>query len=164
MGSLSPKGLNSEPVPADSCLVGEAASKKLRGRPHVFSEEELRRAAQFAYARRVRTRRGAQDLVYRKFALVVIELYRESHPEDARAFDWLLRPAPRYSLLSELGRIGGPRSSIEGELQWHTRDVNRLIEAARNIATVKPRTKDGIALIRELRRRYRDDEQHADAA
>jgi hypothetical protein len=145
-------------------LVAEAASKRTRGRPHVFSDDELRRAAKFAYARRVRTRRGAQDLVYRKFALVVIELYRESHLEAAEAFDWLLHPAPRYSLLSELGRIGGPRSSIEGELQWNARDVNRLIEAARDIALVKPRTKDGIAMIRDLRRRYRDDEEHADAA
>jgi hypothetical protein len=149
---------------ADAYLVREAASKRMRGRPHVFSDDELRRAAQFAYARRVKTRRGAQDLVYRKFALVVIELYRESHPEAAAAFDWLLHPAPRYSLLSELGRIGGPRSSIEGELQWNASDVNRLIEAARDIAAVKPRTKDGVALIRELRRRYRDDEDHADAA
>jgi hypothetical protein len=155
------KSLRVEPMPS---LVGEAASKRMRGRPHVFSDDELRRAAQFAYARRVRTRRGAQDLVYRKFALVVIELYRESHPESAAAFDWLLHPAPRYSLLSELGRIGGPRSSIEGELQWNVRDVNRLIEAARDIAAVKPRTKDGIALIREFRRRYRDEEEHADAA
>jgi hypothetical protein len=145
-------------------LVAEAASKRMRGRPHVFSDDELRRAAKFAYARRVRTRRGAQDLVYRKFALVVIELYRESHPEAATAFDWLLHPTPRYSLLSELGRIGGPRSSIEGQLQWNARDVNRLIETARDVALVRPRTKDGVAMIRDLRRRYRDEEDDADAA
>ena len=136
----------------------------MRGRPHVFSDDELRRAAQFAYARRVRTRRGAQDLVYRKFALVAIELYRESHPDEAAALDWLLHPAPRYSLLSELGRIGGPRSGREDALEWDAHDVNRLIDAALEIARVKPRTKDGVAMIRELRRRYRDDEQHADAA
>jgi hypothetical protein len=144
--------------------VGEAASKRVRGRPHVFSDEELRRAAQFAYARRVRTRRGAQDLVYRKFALVAIELYRESHPEAAAQLDWLLEPAPRYSLLSELGRIGGPRSGRADELEWNARDVNRLIQAAIEIARAKPRTKQGVAMIRELRRRYRGDEQHADAA
>jgi hypothetical protein len=151
----------SRPIPLS---VGEAASKKIRGRPHVFSDEELRRAAQFAYARRVRTRRGAQDLVYRKFALVAIELYRESHPKAATALDWLVHPAPRYSLLSELGRIGGPRSGRADELEWSARDVNRLIEVALEIAKARPRTKDGIAMIRELRRRYRDDEQHADAA
>ena len=144
--------------------MGEAASKKLRGRPHVFSDDELRRASQFGYARRVRTRRGAQDLVYRKFALVAIELYRESHPEAAAALDWLLRPAPRYSLLSELGRVGGPHSSSAGELVWNERDVNRLIEAAFEVAQAKPRTKEGIAMIRDLRRRYRDEEDHADAA
>jgi hypothetical protein len=136
----------------------------MRGRPHVFSDEELRRAAKFAYARRVRTRRGAQDLVYRKFALVAIELYRESHPEAAARLDWLLEPTPRYSLLSELGRIGGPRSGRADELEWNARDVNRLIRAAFAIARVKPRTKEGVAMIRELRRRYRDDEHHADAA
>jgi hypothetical protein len=149
---------------ADSYLVAEAASKKLRGRPQVFSEDELRHAAQFAYARRVRTRRGAQDLVYRKFALVAIELYRESHPEAATALDWLLHPAPRYSLLSELGRIGAPHSSSAGPLEWDAQDVNRLIEAAFEIARAKPRTKEGIALIRDLRRRFRDDVDHADAA
>lgn len=144
--------------------MGEAASKKVRGRPHVFSDDELRHAAQFAYARRVRTRRGAQDLVYRKFALVAIELYRESHPEAARELDWLLHPTPRYSLLSELGRVGGPHSSSAGDLEWRARDVNRLIEAAFEVAQARPRTKEGIAMIRELRRRYREDEQHADAA
>ena len=144
--------------------MGEAASKKVRGRPHVFSDDELRGAAQFAYARRVRTRRGAQDLVYRKFALVAIELYRESHPDEATALDWLLHPTPRYSLLSELGRVGAPHSSRGGELEWNARDVNRLIEAALEIAAAKPRTKEGIAMIRDLRRRYRGAEDQADAA
>ena len=84
----------------------EAASERPRGRRPVFSEDELRHAAQFAYARRVRTRRGAQDLVYRKFAVAVIELYREAHPVEGAPLEWLLRPMPRYSLLSELGRVG----------------------------------------------------------
>jgi hypothetical protein len=112
----------------------------------------------------VRTRRGAQDLVYRKFALVAIELYRESHREAATALDWLVHPTPRYSLLSELGRIGGPRSGRQNELEWDARDVNRLIEAALEIANARPSTKTGIAMIRELRRRYRDAEDRADAA
>jgi hypothetical protein len=150
---------------ADSYCMGEAASKIQRGRPHVFSDDELRRSAQFAYARRVRTRRGAQDLVYRKFALVAIELYRESHPEAATALDWLVHPTPRYSLLSELGRIGGPRSGRQDELEWDAQDVNALIEAAFEIARAKPRTKAGIAMIRKLRRRQREaKDDRADAA
>lgn len=152
-------------VDADGIEVGEAASKKLQGRPHVFSDDELRRAATFAYARRVRTRRGAQDLVYRKFALVAIQLYRESHPEQAPALDWLLHPSPRYSLLSELGRVGGPHSGAEDALEWDASDVNRLIRVALEIAEAKPQTKTGIAMIRSLRRRYREaDGQRADAA
>jgi hypothetical protein len=144
--------------------VREAASKRLRGRPHVFSDDELRRATQFAYARRVRTRRGAQDLVYRKFALAAIELYREAHPRAGSALDWLLHPSPRYSLLSELGRIGGPRSGREDELEWDARDVNRLIQAALAIAEARPRTKDGITMIRDLRRRFREAEGEDDRA
>jgi hypothetical protein len=145
--------------------MSEAASKSGRGRPQVFSDAELRRAAQFAYARRVRTRRGAQDLVYRKFALVAIELYRESHPQAAQALDWLLFPTPRYSLLSELGRVGEPRSGSEGDLEWNARDVKRLVDAALAIAITKPRTKAGISMIRELRRSYREqDAKRADAA
>ena len=91
----------------------EAASERPRGRRPVFSEDELRHAAQFAYARRVRTRRGAQDLVYRKFAVAVIELYREAHPVEGAPLEWLLRPMPRYSLLSELGRVANRNRTID---------------------------------------------------
>lgn len=115
----------------------------------------MRRAAQFAYARRVRTRRGAQDLVYRKFAVAAIELYQEAHPHKGQALDWLLTPMPRYSLLSELGRVAEPRSSEDGALVWSARDVNRLIRVALAIAAAKPSTKTGIAMIRDFRRRVR---------
>lgn len=132
-----------------------ADSERRRGRKPVFSEDELRDAAQFAYARRVRTRRGAQDLVYRKFAVAVLELYREAHPDTAATLGWLLAPMPRYSLLSELGRVAEPRSSDSGSLEWSAQDVNRLIRVAFEIAEAKPSTKAGIALIRDRRRRYR---------
>ena len=135
-----------------------AASERSLGRPPVFSDDELQRASRFAYAKRVRTRRGAQDLVYRKFAIAVIELYCEAHPEDAARLEWLLRPVPRYSLLSELGRIAGPRSGEEDELEWTAPAVNQLIQAAVGIACLKPPTKVGIAMIRDLRRRSWDAE------
>jgi hypothetical protein len=136
-------------------MTTEAASKKPRGRRRVFSDDELRRAAQFAYVRRVRTRRGAQDLVYRKFAIAAIELYREAHPDTGAPLEWLVSPSPRYSLLSELGRIAEPKSGEEDALEWRAREVNRLIHAALEIAEAKPTTKVGVAMIRDLRRRYR---------
>jgi hypothetical protein len=136
-------------------VTREADSEKRRGRRPIFSDEELRRAAQFGYARRVRTRRGAQDLVYRKFAIAVIELYREAHPERREQLDWLLTPMPRYSLLSELGRVAEPRSSEDGSLAWSAQDVNRLIQVALEIAKARPSTKTGIAMIRGFRRQYR---------
>jgi hypothetical protein len=136
-------------------VTTEAASKKPRGRGRIFSDDELRRSAQFAYARRVRSRRGAQDLVYRKFAVAAIELYREAHPEEGASLEWLLSPTPRYSILSELGRIGEPRSGEDDVLEWSARDVNRLIHAAFEIARVRPTTKVGVAMIRDVRRRYR---------
>ena len=135
----------------------EAASTTRRGRPPVFSDEALREAARFSYARRVRTRRGAQDLVYRKFAVAAIELYCEAHPEETASLRWLLAPALRHSLLSELGRVGEPRSDENGVLEWSARDVNRLIHAALEIAEAKPSTKVGVTMIRDLRRRYRED-------
>jgi hypothetical protein len=140
--------------------VDEATSKGKRGRRNLFTDEELRRAAQFAYARRVRTRRGAQDLVYRRFAMAAIEHFRQARAVEGAPLDWLLSPAPRYSLLSELGRIAEPRSSAEDALEWSAPGVNRLIEAALEISEVKPSTKEGVAMLRDIRRRHRE----ADAA
>ncbi|CAN5151651.1 hypothetical protein BH09ACT13_BH09ACT13_12130 [soil metagenome] len=138
-------------------MATETASRKPRGRPPVFSDEELRHAARHSYARRVRTRRGAQDLVYRKFAIAALELYRESFPEKASRLDWLFEPSPRHSLLSELGRVAQPRSNEQGELQWSAPEVSRLVRAAFVIAHAKPTTKAGIAMLRDLRRRDRLD-------
>jgi hypothetical protein len=140
-------------------MSSEAASEKRRGRPPLFTEKTLREAANFSYVRRVRTRRGAQDLVYRKFAVAVIELYSEAHAESAESLGWLLEPNPRHSLLSELGRVGAPRSDGHGRLRWTPRDVNRLIRAALEIADERPPAKLGVAMLRDLRRRYRAAEQ-----
>ena len=123
-----------------------------RGRPPVFTDHVLREAGGYSYARRVRTRRGAQDLVYRMFAIAVIEHYCEAYPESAEALEWLLRPTRRHALLTELGRIGRPRSDASGALRWEQADVARLVDAALDIAPGRPRTKDGVAMLREWRR------------
>jgi hypothetical protein len=138
-----------------STMVSEAASKKAVGRRPVFSDEALRQAGAFSYARQVRTRRGAQDLVYRMFAVAAIEHYCEAHPAKAPQLNWLLTPRRRHVLLSELGRIGRPRSDEEGKFHWDDNDVSRLVHAALEIAERKPTTKVGVALIREFRRRAR---------
>ena len=95
-----------------------------RGRPPVFSEESLRRAAGYSYARRVGTRRGAQDLVYRMFAVAVLEHYCEAYPEKAETLGWLLWPKRRHALLTELGRVARPRSDTSGNLRWSEEDVS----------------------------------------
>jgi hypothetical protein len=117
----------------------------------VFSEDALRQAAEFSYAREVRTRRGAQDLVYRRFALVVIELYCEAYPDKARTLEWLVKPRLRHTILSELGRVARPRTDDQGVLRWSEHDVSRLIHAALEVAEAKPSTKGGVAMIRRLR-------------
>jgi hypothetical protein len=132
--------------------VASVERKHPRGRPVVFSEDVLREASGYSYARRVRTRRAAQDLVYRMFAIAAIEHYCEAFPESAATLAWLLTPRRRYTLLSELGRVGTPRSGVDGTLQWTGRDVTRLIEAALEIARMQPSTKEGVAYLRELRR------------
>lgn len=135
-------------------MASEAASERRRGRPPVFSDEVLRQAAGFSYARQVRTRRGAQDLVYRKFAVAALELYGEAYPEEAAPLAWLLTPRPRHSLLSELGRVAQPRSGEHGELEWTASGVSRLIRAALVIAEARPTTKVGVQMLRDLRRGY----------
>ena len=93
--------------------------------------------------------------MYRKFAVAAIELYREAFPEKAAPLDWLFSPNPRHSLLSELGRVAQPKSDAQGVLTWSPRDVSQLIGAAFVIASAKPSTKVGVAMIRDLRRGYR---------
>jgi hypothetical protein len=136
-------------------MASEAAPKKIRrGRPPVFSDDALRRAAGFSYARSVGTRRAAQDLVYRMFAVAAIEQYCEAYPASKATLEWLLKPKLRHALLTELGRVARPKSDEEGVLRWNDRDVDRLVWAALEIAERKPPTKAGLVLIRDLRRRY----------
>jgi hypothetical protein len=138
---------------ADSSSVNaEADSMTPRGRPPVFSDEVLGRAAAYSYARRVRTRRGAQDLVYRMFAIAVLEHFCEAYPEREPTLSWLLRPRRRHALLTELGRIAQPRSDASGALRWSEADVSRLMTAALALAEARPSTKAGVALIRDMRR------------
>jgi hypothetical protein len=132
-------------------MASEAASPS-RGRPTVFTDEVLQRAAGFSYARRVRSRRGAQDLVYRMFATAAIEHYCEAFPEKAQTLGWLLRPRRRHTLLTELGRVARPRSGAEGELLWAESEVSVLIEIALEVADKQPSTKEGVAMVRARRR------------
>jgi hypothetical protein len=117
----------------------------------VFSEAALRQATEFSYARSVKSTRGAQDLVYRMFAVAAIELYQEAYSEEGAPLSWLLAPQRRHTLLSELGRTAKPRSDAHGRLVWREEDVSSMISAALEIAATRPSTKDGVARIRELR-------------
>lgn len=123
-----------------------------RGRPPVFTDDVLRRAAGYSYARRVGTRRGEQDLVYRMFAVAVIDHYCEAFPESRSTLAWLLEPRLRHTLLSELGRAARPRSAGGGDLQWDEQDVSVLIRVALELAAKKPATKEGVELVRMRRR------------
>ena len=136
-------------------MTSETASRRARGRPAVFSEDVLREAAGFSYARRVRTRRGAQDLVYRKFAVIAIQLYSEAYPEKAQTLAWLLTPRLRHTLLSELGRFARPWTDDQGVLRWSERDVSQMIRAALEVTEARPTTKVGVKMLRDLRRAHR---------
>jgi len=132
-------------------MASEAVSGRSRGRPPVFATNVLRQAAGFSYARTVRSRRGAQDLVYRMFALATIEHYCEAFPEKGEPLRWLLTPRRRHTLLTELGRVAHPRTDANGRLVWSEEGVVRLVEAAFVIAEAKPSTKAGVVMLRELR-------------
>ena len=118
----------------------------------MFSDDALRQAAAYSYARNVETRRGAQDLVYRMFAVAVVEHYCEAFPESRETLAWLLEPRRRHTLLTELGRVARPRSAGGGQLQWNERDVSLLVRIALEVADAQPSTKEGVALVRERRR------------
>ena len=135
-----------------SSVAAEADSRIPRGRPPVFSDEVLGQAAGYSYARRVRTRRGAQDLVYSMFAIAALEHYCEAYPEKEATLAWLLKPRRRHALLTELGRVAQPRSVAGGALRWSGADVSRLVTAALAVAEARPSTKVGVAMIRDLRR------------
>ena len=137
---------------ADSFGMATDRIQGARGRPPVFTDDLLRQAAGYSYAREVGTRRGAQDLVYRMFAIVVIEHYCEAFPESRDALGWLLEPRRRHTMLSELGRAARPRSTGGGELRWNERDVSVLVRLALEVAERQPATKEGVALIRARRR------------
>jgi hypothetical protein len=134
----------------------EAASKKL-GRPEVFTAEALEQARRsgVAAARHVKTRRGAQDLVYRIRAVAVIERYREIYPEEATPLEWLFKPGDmrgetwRHSLLTELGRARRP--------QW-------IIAIALRITQLKPPAKQGVRLIRRWRQALEEGEARRESA
>lgn len=121
----------------------------------MFSEDALRRATGYSYARQVQTRRGAQDLVYRMFAIAVLEHYCEAYAEKKEALAWLLWPKRRHALLTELGRVARPKSDASGNLRWSEGDVSRLIEAAFVLAEARPSTKRGVLMMRDFRRRMR---------
>jgi hypothetical protein len=89
------------------------------------------------------------------FAIAVLEQYCEAYPERAETLGWLLRPKRRHALLTELGRVAGPKSDATGELQWNEVDVTRLMEAAFLLAEARPSAKAGVAMMRDLRRRRR---------
>lgn len=129
-------------------MNSEASSKK-RGRPEVFSEEQLELAlrAGVAASRRVRSKRGAQDLVYRIRAAYIIEEYRRIYPSESEPLKWLFYPGDmrgetwRHSLLTELGRARTPQ---------------QVVAAAIYIANRQPPTKAGIRMIRRVRKAFQD--------
>jgi hypothetical protein len=88
------------------------------------------------------------------FAIAVLEHYCEAYPEKAEALAWLLMPKRRHALLTELGRIAQPRSDIGGGLRWNDADVSRLVGAAFTLAELRPSTKAGVAMMRDLRRHH----------
>jgi hypothetical protein len=89
------------------------------------------------------------------FAIAVLEHYCEAYPEKAETLDWLLRPRRRHALLTELGRIAQPRSDASGALRWSEGDVSRLVQVALDLADERPSTKEGVAMMRDLRRNQR---------
>jgi hypothetical protein len=87
------------------------------------------------------------------FAIAVLEHFCEAYPEKAETLSWLLGPKRRHALLTELGRIAQPRSAASGDLRWSEEGVSRLVQAALEVASARPSTKEGIATLRGRRRR-----------
>jgi len=73
-------GLSCSISEAESDEVASEAGSKRRGRRPAFDAATLGGAAGYSHVRKVRTRRGEQDLVYRMFAIAVLEHYSEAVP------------------------------------------------------------------------------------
>ena len=86
------------------------------------------------------------------FAIAVLEHYCEAYPEEAGTLGWLLRPRRRHALLTELGRVAQPKSDASGALRWSEESVSRLVQAALEVASARPSTKEGVATLRDRRR------------
>ena len=86
------------------------------------------------------------------FAVAAIELFREAYPDKGAPLEWFLEPHRRHTLLTELGRTAKPRSDDAGGLTWSEEDVSELIRVGLEIAELKPSTKNGVGMIRALRK------------
>jgi hypothetical protein len=133
-------------------VASDTRPKRKRGRRPTFDPATLSSAAGYSHVREVRTRRGEQDLVYRMFAIAVLEHYSAAFPEKGESLRWLLGPKRRHTLLTELGRFGKPLSDESGALVWQPERVSRLVAEACRIAELRPSTKAGVAMLRARRR------------
>jgi len=107
-----------------------ASKKRKRGRPAIFTDEQMALVQQL-YPH-VKSRRGQVDLAYQVDATLALG--------NDPAYRWLYDPAAkmvRSSILAELGRLG------------HPEDIKA---AARWICETKPKTKQAIVMVRSARR------------
>jgi hypothetical protein len=109
--------------------ASENTSRRPRGRPPKFPPEFYRSAA----TEGPRTRRGQQEHIYARFAILLI---RERYPEE----DWLTGGTrPKWTLLAELRRV----RLTHGEASfWNATEV---------VLRDRPKVKDGIRAIRRIR-------------
>lgn len=114
--------------------MGAASDKRGRGRPPKFTPDLYRAAADEG----PRTRRGRQDRLYARRAILLL---RERFP-DPEGRSWLFNEfnaeAAKWSILAELGRMAEQR----GEAFWPA--VEWVLER-------RPKTKDAVKQLRAVR-------------
>jgi hypothetical protein len=122
--------------PTEERISEAAAEKRSRGRPRAFNADD----EAWAFHNGAKSDRSAQNLLYRRRAIIRLYMIVAQRPDLSARLSWLLDfrtgIAARPSVLTELGRVRPPRL---------------FVLLADQVCREKPVTKEAEAMVRAAR-------------
>jgi hypothetical protein len=123
-------------LPAVERISEAAAEKRPRGRPRAFTADD----EAWAVHNGAKSDRNAQNLLYRRRAIIRLYMIVSQRPDLSARLSWLLDfstgVVARPSVLTELGRVRAPRL---------------FLRLADQVCREQPRSKEAEAMIRAAR-------------